>query len=97
MNMYKVKEILHSGTKGEKYTPRTDGRYPLRISRLCDVYVKAGLPMKIEWITDENGNDYKGYSIWTSTVGRCENDGKTLTVHTLNSIYVFEHINDHDI
>ena len=92
--MYRVKEILHNGTNGERNTPRTDGRYPLRIGRLCNVYVKERFPMIIEWITDENGDDYSGFSIRTSTVSECKRRDKALYVYTLNSIYVFEEAGD---
>ena len=36
MAYYRINSIVHSGIDGERNTPRTDGRYPLRIGRIVE-------------------------------------------------------------
>ena len=35
--LYKIKQILHTGTCGDFGTERTDGRYPKRIGRVVEI------------------------------------------------------------
>lgn len=54
--LYQIKSILHTGRKGERCTPRTDGRYPLRINRIVelDVHTLAkGFPLILDYVKDE--------------------------------------------
>ena len=57
MNYYRIKQILHSGRKGERNTPRIDGRYPMRIGRIVEFDVKdivVGQCLWFDYIKDEN-------------------------------------------
>ena len=96
MSYYKIKSILHSGRKGEIGTPRTDGRYPMRIGRIVEFDVKnieIGYPFYFDYIKDENGNDYTGMYFRTSFVKDWDYvfDG-VIRIETNNSIYEFERV-----
>lgn len=91
MDKYKITSITH--LDGE---PRTDGRYPKRIGRIVeepDIHL-LNRPLFINYITDENGNDYRGYVLRTSLVQSARKKGNTITVTTLNSIYTFEKVEE---
>ena len=96
MDYYRIKHILHSGRKGERNTPRTDGRYPIRIGRIVEFDTKdivIGIPFILNYIKDENGNDYRGFHLTTSFVKDWDYvfDG-VIRIETNNSIYEFEKI-----
>lgn len=94
MAIYKVKSISHSGTKGTRGLPREDGRYPLRVGRTVNLYipcVSVGRPLVLEYVKDENGNDYSGNNLYCSTiVGIHFVSDKIGCVETQNTIYEFE-------
>lgn len=88
--MYKLISIQHNGNKGERYTDRSDGRYPLRVGRICELgKVDMGLPLIIRWIEDQNGNDYSG-TLSCSRVKGLSLEENIFTVETINTIYRFE-------
>lgn len=98
MKQYKIKSILHSGRKGKRGTPREDGRYPLRIGRIVELdtkYLKEGIPLILDYIKDENGNDYRGYHLICSTIKDWDYvyDNR-IRIETNNSIYELEEVNE---
>ena len=103
MSYYRIKAILHSGRKGERNTPRTDGRYPLRINRIIKFddesdslfvgCIMKGAPLILDYVKDENGNDYSGFYLQTSTVIDWDFIYENvIRVETNNSIYEFERV-----
>lgn len=92
--MYKLISIQHNGNKGERYTDRTDGRYPLRVGRICELeQVDMGLPLIIRWVKDQNGNDYRGTLRCSKVKGLSRDitpEENIFTVETINTIYRFE-------
>ena len=73
------------------YETRTDGRYPLRIGSTIEFYRKPilGVPMILEYISDNQGNPKEGY-LTTSAVVDVEETKYEVVVTTRNSIYYFE-------
>ena len=93
MGIYRIKSIAYSGTKGTRGFPRTDGRYPLRIGRTVRLYmghIAIGMPLILEYVKDENGNDYSGYLRCFVIRGIHFIDDKRGCVETNNTIYEFE-------
>lgn len=94
MGIYKIKSITHSGTKGKRGLPRIDGRYPLRIGRTVTLdleRITVGIPLILEYVKDENGNDYSGYHLRCSIVQGIHFAGdKVGCIETNNTIYEFE-------
>lgn len=101
-NHYKITSILHSGSCGERGTPRTDGRYPSRLNRIieindhvCNGSIQIGYPIVAKYIKDKNGNDLWQYYFHTSLVVDwdfiCED---VIRVETLNTIYEFERVKE---
>ncbi len=87
---YKIIGIYHKDG-----TPRTDGRYPLRIGRICEEpKAHFGLPMTINYIAKADGTDYSGYSLRTSPVTDIGKKENRIQIETLNSIYEFERVNE---
>jgi hypothetical protein len=101
MNYYRIKSILHSGRKGERNTPRTDGRYPLRINRIVEFDeedIRIGFPFCLNYVKDENGNDYSGFILRTSHVVDWDYVYENrIQILTNNSIYEFEKVNEVDL
>lgn len=99
MKYYKIKRILHTGVDGERNTPRTDGRYPMRIGRIVQ-FSKADIiidkPFWLRYICDENGNDYSGMSKRTSYVVNYEttiiDQKEYVRLETYRTIYEFEEV-----
>ena len=88
--MYKLISIQHNGNKGERYTDRSDGRYPLRVGRICEVeHVNIGFPLIIRWIKDQNGNDYSS-TLRCSRVKGLSQEENIFTIETINTIYRFK-------
>lgn len=91
---YKIKSISHSGIKGTRGLPRTDGRYPLRIGRIVRIdisYLVEGTPLILEYVKDENDNNYSGYFLKCSRIQNIHIISENLfTVETNNTIYEFE-------
>lgn len=94
MGIYKIKSIAHSGTKGTRGLPRTDGRYPLRVGRTVRLdieHITVGIPLILEYVKDENGNDYSGYYLRCSIIRGIHFIGdKCGCIETNNTIYEFE-------
>lgn len=92
--MYKLISIQHNGNKGERYSDRADGRYPLRVGRICELeQVDMGLPLIIRWVKDKNGNDYCGTLRCSKVKGLSQSitpEENIFTVETINTIYRFE-------
>lgn len=90
MEKYKIASITHSDG-----TPRTDGRYPQRIGRICEK-PKAfiGQPLFVNYIYKADGTDYRGFTLRTSFVERVSECGNRITVETMNSIYGFEKVEE---
>lgn len=91
---YRIVNILFA--QGSRVgCPRTDGRYPVRIGRTCyKPEPHVGYPLLINYITNADGSDYRGYTLRTSAVVNYLDDGNKLTVETRNSIYEFEKVED---
>lgn len=70
-------------------TPRTDGRYPLRVGRTCTLYYQIGTVMLIYWCKDQNGENYRGVLRTSRVEKEAKEDGK-LIIETMNTIYTFE-------
>lgn len=94
--LYKIKSILHSGRKGKRGEPREDGRYPLRIGRLVEVDTKdliVGDQLILDYVKDENGNDYKGFSLYCSAIKDWDYMYvDRIHIETNNSIYELEEV-----
>ena len=68
---YKIARIQHSGTCGERWTDREDGRYIHRVGRTVELDVEnieVGIPMTLYYLKDQDGSDYSGYILATSRV-----------------------------
>ena len=99
MSYYRIKAILHSGKLGERNTPRTDGRNPLRINRIVDINdhpfngdIKLGERLLMKYVKDENGNDYFGGLATTWVVDWDYSSENEIWVETRNSIYELERV-----
>ena len=97
MNYYKIKAVLHSGTKGERHKQREDDKYPMLKNRIVEFDkndIMIGLPLYLNYIKDENGNDYRdGLGLRTSSVLDIPIEREDMIVfETFNSIYVLEKI-----
>lgn len=90
MERYKIIGIYHKNG-----TPRNDGRYPLRIGRICEEpKAHFGLPMTINYISKADGTDYRGFSLRTSPVTDIGKKENWIQIETLNSIYEFEKVEE---
>ena len=91
---YKIARIQHSGTCGERWTDREDGRYIHRVGRTVELDVEnilVGLPMIIHYIKDQDGSDYSSFILTTSRVKILSvPDDNTVIIETRNSIFRFE-------
>ena len=69
---------------------RIDGRYPLRIGRIC----KKPIPFYpyIDYLKNADCGDYSGFTLHISTVQNHEEVGNKIIVTTQNSIYEFEKV-----
>ena len=96
MSYYRIKAISHTGIDGERDTPRTDGRYPLRINRIVELNEKdivVGKPFRFDYVADQNGNDYRGYHKWTSYVKDWDFIFEDMIyIETFRSIYELERV-----
>lgn len=91
---YKIIDILHSSGPN-RFKPRTDGRYPQRIGRICEKpKVHFGMPLFVNYIAKADGSDYRGYTLRTSSVVRVTEQDDCIVVETLNSIYRFLKVED---
>lgn len=89
-DFYKIIDI--TDTNG--YT-RSDGRYPLRIGRICIKPIPIiGYPLLINYVKDRDGSEYNRSVLTSRCVSYEVKDYENLIiVHTNNSKYVFEKIN----
>lgn len=96
--LYKITSILHTGNKGERDTPRTDGRYPLRIGRIVEFdtdYLIKGKQLVLDYVKDENGNGYRGMSLYCSIIQDWDDAYEDrIWIETQNSIYELEEIKE---
>ena len=100
-NYYKIKSILHSGSCGERGTPRTDNYNLQRLNRIikfddhvCNGDIQVGLPMMAQYIEDVNGNTIP-WGFCTSTVVDWDYiHHDTIRVETQNTIYEFERVKE---
>ena len=96
MKQYRIKSILHNGRKGERNTPRTDGRYQLRIGRVVNLNINDlinGTNLILDYVTDENGNDYSDYYLQCTRIKDWDYVYENvIRVETNNTIYEFEEI-----
>ena len=93
--LYSIESIMHTGAKGERNTYRTDGRYPFRVGRIVDMEisnVKSDMPMYINYVKDENGNDYTGILVTSRVKDICQSAEELFIVETNNSIYTFRKV-----
>ncbi|WP_277407924.1 hypothetical protein [Lacrimispora xylanisolvens] len=88
LEKYKIIGIYHKDG-----TPRNDGRYPLRIGRICEEpKAHFGLPMTINYIAKADGTDYRGFFLRTSPVADIGKRENRIQIETMNSIYEFERV-----
>lgn len=101
MNYYRITKILHTGIDGKRNTPRTDGRYPLRINRIVEINerdILIGYPFYLNYVKDENGNDYRGYYKRTSYVVNWDFIYENrIYIETYRTIYEFERVEDIEV
>lgn len=85
--MLRIKSITNKdGTK------RTDGRYPLRIGCIGEMWLlERDEAMMFAYEKDNQGNEKTGY-LRSSIVEDYELFKNGVTVYTMNSIYYFEKI-----
>lgn len=89
-DFYKIIDI----TDKNGYT-RADGRYPLRIGRICVKPIPIiGYPLLVNYVKDRDGSDYNRSVL----ISRCisyevKNHENIIIVYTNNSKYVFEKVN----
>lgn len=87
MGNYKVVSITD-----REGNPRTDGRYPSRVGRICTKpNVRIGEQMVIQWISNADGTPYVGELITSMVISYIEIKGR-ITVTTRHSIYVLENV-----
>lgn len=91
---YKIVRIQHSGTCGERWTDREDGRYIHRVGRTVELDVEnidVGIPTTLHYLNDQDSSDYSSFILATSRVKRVYvPDDNTVIVETRNSIFRFE-------
>lgn len=104
MSYYRIKAILHNGKLGERNTPRTDGKNPLRINRIVDINdhpfngdIKLGERLLMKYVKDENGNDYFGGLATSWVVDWDYSSENEIWVETKNSIYELEKVKGEEI
>lgn len=86
METYRVVSITD-----RKGNPRIEGRYPLRVGRMCKKPTpRNGDAMMIEWLAQPDGTPYVGMIVTSTVIGfKTEDRGKYIEVTTKNSIYTF--------
>lgn len=88
--LYRIKRIMHSGTKGKRGEDRTDGIYPRRVGRIVSITdsypIYEGCPALLIYVADADGNEYHG-GLQTSRVVKIDHGVKNIRLETFNSIY----------
>ena len=70
---------------------RIDGRYPMRIGRLCKRPVKCDENrLFLYYLENADGSDYSGKIFKTSTIESIRETENQMIVETRNSIYYFQ-------
>lgn len=96
--MYKIIDIQHAGPFGKRGTTRADGRYPKRIGRtVTDELVNSSKPgnqLILQYITDENGNDYSDRFLCCSKLVSKSFQENQVILETRHTIYILEKINE---
>ena len=96
--MYKIINIQHTGTFGERGTKRREAPYLKRIGRtVTDELVNSSKPgnqLILQYVTDENGNDYSDKFLCCSKLVNKSIQGDEVFLETRNSIYVLEKIKE---
>lgn len=89
MSEYRIIEIT-----GNDGYPRTDGRYPLRIGKICaEPMPIKDYPLYIEYLKKRDGSDYYGWLRTSRVIDFEISDTKDkIVVQTENSRYVFEEV-----
>jgi len=74
---------------------RIDGRYPLRIGRICkEPKPVLGKSAEIEYLKNADGSDYSNRFLRISRVSAIILTENTLEIATMNSIYSFEKVEE---
>ena len=92
---YKIKEILHSGKKGERGLPVWNKKYEYVLGFDCFFdkdNITVGSPFIFYFI---NNPEYAWWGMSTVVSVDEKPDEKKLIVETLNSIYIFEELGDY--
>jgi len=80
--MYKITKITTLDG-----SPRTDGRYPLRIGCIGKYdLMEVGYPLVFAYYLDADGNEKQG-TLQTSTVVKIAHEARHIEITTRNSIY----------
>ena len=70
---------------------KSDGRYPIRIGRLCKKPLKDDLDrLFIYYLENADGSDYSGKVLRTSRIENISEIEDQMIVETINSIYYFK-------
>ena len=91
---YKIKEILHSGKKGERGLPVLNKKYEYVLGFDCFFdkdNITVGSPFIFYFISNP---EYAWWGMSTVVSVNEKPDEKKLIVETLNSIYIFEELGD---
>ena len=83
METYRVVSITD-----RKGNPRIEGRYPLRVGRMCKKPTpRNGDAMMIEWLAQPDGTPYVGMIVTSTVIGfKTEDRGKYIEVTTRNEV-----------
>ena len=96
--MYKIIDIRHTGSFGERGTKRRENPYRKRIARtVTDELVNSSKPgnqLILQYVTDENGNDYSDKFLCCSILIDKILRGKQVILETQNTIYILEKIDE---
>lgn len=72
---------------------RIDGRYPLRIERICKKPKVINNRLFLYYLKNADGSDYSGKVYMTSKINTYQKTKDKIVVVTENSIYYFDKIN----
>lgn len=96
--MYKIIDIRHTGSFGERGTKRRENPYRKRIGRtVTDELVNSSKPgnqLILQYVTDENGNDYSDKFLCCSKLMAKSCEKNRVILETKNTIYILEKINE---
>lgn len=96
--MYKIIDIRHTGSFGERGTKRRETPYLKRIGRtVTDELVNSSKPgnqLILQYVTDENGNDYSDKFLCCSKLMSKSFQENQVILETRHTIYTLEKINE---